>query len=236
MPPTAGEAVQPGTVVTAAPAVLFEIAAEDVAEVFADAPDLIRELAETETGRHADYDARREAELAARRGQAETGQKRLIGNLIGQVRNLFAAGSWPLGRLLGGRGNAAFADALLAACALVATADGSVDESERDHVRKVFDDIGLLQHLDEAKGLAQFDALAARLVSDDADAVRALLATVAAMAGERDSARIILSVCRVLSAADGFADADEEARIGLIAEALGMPEAHTGHFDERMFD
>jgi len=227
----------PRAVVAVSPAVLLVLSEADLSRLDAAQPGLRERVSSAGQARAEAAAGALEAHLKRHLGEHEEKRKQMMVDLMGQVRAFFGAsvtGSVAKGwrRLTGGRADDAFARAMMAACALVATADGTVDEAERDHVRGLFDSIGLSNHIDIEHGMAMFEQFIDRLAADDADALGDMLAEVRRVRDEKRSGEMILSVCRALSSADGYADEDEVLRIGRIAEALGLADRNAGMFDE----
>ncbi len=161
---------------------------------------------------------------------------KLFSQLAGRMRTMFSGRSGgALGKLLfmgAERRNRQLIDGAMAACALIAAADGSVDPEERQQAIASFEELGMFRHVDAGEAIARFDAHVSTLLADPVQAHAELLGLIAKLRGDRRSAELIVSICRAVSSADGVVDENETKRIGEVALALGLPEANTGHFDE----
>lgn len=152
-----------------------------------------------------------------------------LSDLVGQLRAFFDRRPAPTG-------DTVEADpvvrAIMAACALVATADGVVSDGERRQTRALFEQIGLLKGYTAAAGMRLFDAHCARMAAGGAQAIDALLVDVAKLRGNPREAAVVLSIARALGLVDGTSDTRAAHRIVLIARALDREDRLTGDFDE----
>jgi tellurite resistance protein len=114
-------------------------------------------------------------------------------------------------------------DATVAACAIIAHADGAVSASERRHVISLMQSDRLLSLFARDEVRAAFDAHESAFAEDPALAMEQALHAIMPVAHRRQEARVVLQACLLITAADGRIDPRELDAIGLVREALGMP-------------
>lgn len=116
-----------------------------------------------------------------------------------------------------------FLEAVAAACALVATADGEVSFSERTRLDSVIENLSQLRLFDPHEVVDAFDEHVARL-ADDEDGVAAMLEVIRAGTRQDGAADLLLRISAVMSLADGRDSADEHAVMLKISAALELPQ------------
>jgi len=117
-----------------------------------------------------------------------------------------------------------FLEAVAAACALVATADGEVSFSERSRLDAVVESLSELRLFDPQEVVDAFDADVEAL-SRDADGEReAMLKTIEAGTANDGAADLLLRIAVAISLADGRDSSDEHQVIDRICAALGLPD------------
>ncbi len=183
-------------------------------------PHLGERLAALKTARLKIFESHRKAySVVVARRQREAAKRQIVNSMSDRLSDAFKGGllAW---RHRGMRVQTM--DAVMAATALVAAADGAIDDAEREEVHRTFTDLDLLRQLDEETGLARFEEFCDDIATD-AGVERALCA-VRRLAASPEIAALVLDICIAVSAADGEVDADEENRISEIREALGLAE------------
>ncbi len=113
-------------------------------------------------------------------------------------------------------------DATIAACALIAHADGDVSPAERARVMSTMRGDKLLSMFEHAEVRAAFDAHASAFSDDPAEAIETALRAIMPLAGRRQESHVVLQACLLITAADGRIDQRELDAIGLVREALGL--------------
>lgn len=113
-------------------------------------------------------------------------------------------------------------DAVIAACAIVAHADGDVAPAERARATSVMRGDPLLSMFPRSEVRAAFDAHASAFNDDPAEAIEAALRMIMPLAGRRHDARVVLGACLLITTADGRIDRRELDAIGLVREALDL--------------
>lgn len=124
-----------------------------------------------------------------------------------------------------------FLEAVAAACALVATADGEVSFSERARLDAVVESLSELRLFDPHEVVDAFDEHVA-VLAEDADAGHnRMLKTITSGTGDDGAADLLLRISVAMSLADGRDSADEHKVIDQICAALGLaPEAAAAAF------
>lgn len=116
-----------------------------------------------------------------------------------------------------------FLEAVAAACALVATADGEVSFSERARLDSVIESLSQLRLFDPHEVVDAFDEHVARLAAVE-KGTDALLKVVVAGTRAEGAADLLLRISAAISLADGRDSADEHAVMEQICAALGLPD------------
>ncbi|NIK75179.1 tellurite resistance protein TerB [Paenibacillus castaneae] len=118
--------------------------------------------------------------------------------------------------------NKDFMDAVVAGCAIVAGADGSIDSSEkqkmvgyisRSEELKVFDISDVINRFNHYVGNIEFDAMIGK---------QEALKTIAKFHSKPEIGRVIVGVCCAIGAADGDFDPTERAAVSEICNTLGL--------------
>ena len=110
----------------------------------------------------------------------------------------------------------------MAAAALVAAADGVIEEAERDEVIRTFEDLELGHFMDFDKAIARFDTFCETLMADGDGGAVSVMDELRPLARDPASAEIVLDICISISAADGEVEEPEEKRIAEIRTALDL--------------
>jgi tellurite resistance protein TerB len=116
-----------------------------------------------------------------------------------------------------------FLEAVAAACALVATADGEVSFSERARLDSVIESLSQLRLFDPHEVVDAFDEHVARLAEVD-DGMASMLDAVVAGTRAEGAADLLLRISAVMSRADGRESADEHEAMLHICRAIKLPD------------
>jgi tellurite resistance protein TerB len=116
-------------------------------------------------------------------------------------------------------------DATVAACAIIAHADGDVSPAERRRVITLMQADRLLSLFARDEVRAAFDAYESAFAENPGLAMEQALMAIMPAARRREEARVVLQACLLITAADGRIDRRELDAIGLVREALGHPAA-----------
>ncbi|GAA4966081.1 tellurite resistance TerB family protein [Yinghuangia aomiensis] len=119
----------------------------------------------------------------------------------------------------------AFRDASMAMCALVAAADGSVDQAETAKVAQLIAANDVLQNFERADLERRFYAYANQLSADYQVGKVQVMQDVAKAKKKPDEARAVIQIGIVIGGADGNFDPQERAVVREACFALGLDPA-----------
>lgn len=124
--------------------------------------------------------------------------------------------------------NREFAEASMAACALIAAADGKIDPTERSKTAQFISSNSMLQSFDVATLKQKFDFYCGKLEQDfDFGKIEAIQA-VSKLKSKPDAARAAVQVAVVIANADGNFDDHERRVLKEICNAVGINPAEFG--------
>ncbi|WP_138754381.1 tellurite resistance TerB family protein [Paenibacillus sinopodophylli] len=124
--------------------------------------------------------------------------------------------------------NKDFLDAVVAGCAVVAGADGSISSDEkqkmvgyinRSEELKVFNMTDVINRFNHFVGNIEFDGMIGK---------QEALKTIAKFRDKPEVGRVIIGVCSAIGAADGDFDASEQAAVRDICTTLGLNPSEFG--------
>jgi tellurite resistance protein len=119
-----------------------------------------------------------------------------------------------------------FLRALMAACALVASAGGQVSFRQRIRLDLVMETLDALKVFDPHEGVALFNGFVAELRNDRERGHRlARQAVSAEVAGNPEKARLLLRICLAISERDGSIPPPERHEIEAICRWIGIDPA-----------
>ncbi len=113
-------------------------------------------------------------------------------------------------------------DAMMAASALMAMADGGIDDDEHDRVLQTLAGADILRKMDEGKIIKRFDHHLANIKTDEENGVERSLESVAVISGDSDLAHLVIAICHGIHGPGGSIDDQEHKMIVRIANALGV--------------
>ncbi|WP_412028706.1 tellurite resistance TerB family protein [Deinococcus yunweiensis] len=147
---------------------------------------------------------------------------------LNKFKNLATAASTEGQALWGRVQNAAFADATMAACALIGAADGKIDQNERSRTAQFITSHPQLKTFDVA-GLRQKYEAACDTITRDFDFGKIeLMQKIGKLAGKPDEARAVVQLAVVIANADGNFDESERVVVRQIAQALKLEPSEFG--------
>jgi tellurite resistance protein len=111
----------------------------------------------------------------------------------------------------------------MAACALLASARGEVDDAERDFLREKFRTVGLFKHVEADEGLKLFEQDVQNIRSDEKRGTHTALAKIHAISEEPRLARIVMGISHGMTGLHGELLDSENAQIEQIAGILNLP-------------
>jgi tellurite resistance protein TerB len=121
--------------------------------------------------------------------------------------------------------NKEFANASMAMCALIAAADGSIDNAERAKVSGLITSNEALKVFPAHELTQKFDFYASRLQSNFDFGKLEATQTIAKLKSKPDQARAIIQIGIIIGGADGFFDDHEKAAVREACHTLGIPPA-----------
>jgi tellurite resistance protein TerB len=124
--------------------------------------------------------------------------------------------------------NKDFMDAIVAGCALVAAADGSISDAEKQTMGQYIqrsDDLSVFDMGEVVKRFNHFaDNFAFNFMIGKGEALKA----VGKLKKNDEAARLLVRVCCAIGMADGDFDAKEQSMVREICNELGLPPADFG--------
>jgi tellurite resistance protein len=111
----------------------------------------------------------------------------------------------------------------MAACALIASARGEVDDAERGFLREKFGTIGLFKHVEVDAGLRLFEQDVQNISNDGERGTHTALAKIRAVSGEPRLARIVMGISHGMTDLHGELLDSEQEQIEAIAGILKLP-------------
>ncbi|MFD2608090.1 tellurite resistance TerB family protein [Deinococcus taklimakanensis] len=123
--------------------------------------------------------------------------------------------------------NAAFADATMAACALIGAADGHLDPQERSRTAAFITSSDKLKTFDVAQLRQKYERYC-DTIGRDFDFGKIELMQVIGKVKKPEEARAVVQLAVVIANADGNFDAREQAVVREVVHALGLSPAEFG--------
>lgn len=123
--------------------------------------------------------------------------------------------------------NAAFADATMAACALIGAADGKIDQNERSRTAQFITTSDKLKNFDVGKMRDKYENYCNK-VSQDFDFGKIELIQVIGKIKKPEEARAVVQLALVIANADGDFDEKEQVVMREIIHALHLTPAEFG--------
>jgi tellurite resistance protein TerB len=121
--------------------------------------------------------------------------------------------------------NKEFANGAMAMCALIAAADGSIDNAERTKVSGLITSNEALKVFPPAELTQKFDFYASKLQSNFDFGKLEATQTIAKLKSKPDQARAVIQIGIIIGGADGFFDDYEKAAVREACHTLGIPPA-----------
>jgi tellurite resistance protein TerB len=118
--------------------------------------------------------------------------------------------------------NKSFMEAVVAGCALVAAADGSIDAEEKQKMAGFIQRAEELKHFDMTQVIAVFNKVSGDFEFDQTIGKGSALQMIGKIKGKDDQAKLLVRVVCAIGAADGDFDADEQAVVRDICVELGL--------------
>lgn len=118
--------------------------------------------------------------------------------------------------------NKDFLEAIVAGCAMVAAADGNIDSSEKSKMSGFINRNEALKVFDMGHVITRFNYYADGFAFDFNVGKAECLKAIAKMKKNEEGARLLVSVCCAIGAADGSFDEDEKKAVRDICKELGL--------------
>lgn len=118
--------------------------------------------------------------------------------------------------------NRSFMEAVVAGCALVAAADGSISSDEKQKMAGFIQRADELKHFDMSTVIEVFNKTAGDFEFDQSIGKASALQTIGKIKGNDEQARLLVRVVCAIGAADGDFDPDEQAVAKEICVELGL--------------
>jgi tellurite resistance protein TerB len=115
-----------------------------------------------------------------------------------------------------------FAEASMAASALIAAADGSIDSSERSKVAAFISSNDTLSVFNVADLRASFEKYCDKLTSDYDFGKIECIQVIGKLRTKPDAGRAVVQIACIIGKADGDFDNDEKTAVKEICQALGI--------------
>ena len=121
--------------------------------------------------------------------------------------------------------NKEFMEAVVAGCALVAAADGTVTPDEKQKMAKFIERSEELKVFEMREVIQTFNGIMEGFDFDPAIGKIEAMKKVGKLRGNEDAGRTMVRVCCAIGAADGDFDADERKMVAEICKELGLDPA-----------
>lgn len=141
--------------------------------------------------------------------------------LVRRARSLLARHSGPVR-------DRRFLDAVMAAGALVATADGEVSLPELLSRDTVLERVDALQAFDSSVAVRSFEGFVADIMADPKAGSERALAAVGRFGDDAEAAQLLLRAAVAIAKADTRFSIEEQRTVARLCEALGMEEMDLG--------
>jgi tellurite resistance protein TerB len=121
--------------------------------------------------------------------------------------------------------NKSFMEAVVAGCAIIAAADGTVSADEKQKMAGFIQRADELKHFEMSKVIEVFNKVSGDFEFDAAIGKASAMQTIGKIKGNPEQAKLLVRVVCAIGAADGDFDADEQAVAREICVELGLTPA-----------
>lgn len=132
--------------------------------------------------------------------------------------------------------NKAFLNATMAACALVATADGRVTFSERVRVDQIVVTLEQLKAFNPVEAADLFRDFCDAVLDNPKDGHNKLVAVLESVRGNQETAELLIRICLAVTEADGKTSLVDQIEIVTLCSLLELDPAHFGLYRGQMVD
>lgn len=124
--------------------------------------------------------------------------------------------------------NKEFMDAVVAGCALVAAADGTIDAGEKQKMAGYIERSAELKVFDMKDVIKSFNGYVDSFEFDYTIGKGEAMKAVAKLKGKDEASRLLVRVCSAIGMTDGDFDEKEKAIVREICQELGLPPGDFG--------
>lgn len=132
--------------------------------------------------------------------------------------------------------NRPFLQGVMAACALVAAADGEVTFAERVRVDQIFATLDRLEPFDPHEAVDLFNEFTDTILENPADGHAAALAAIAPLAEDAEAGPLLLRICLAVSEADGEVSLTDQIEIVSLCSRFGIDPSDCGLYIDMPVD
>jgi len=129
--------------------------------------------------------------------------------------------------------NRPFLRGTMAACSLVATADGQVSFGERVRVDQVLQTLDALRVFDPHEGVDQFNDFTDVILKTPSEGRPHAIEAMRAAATNRETAELLIRICLAVSEANGVVSLADEIEIVTLCSLLGIEPTNLGLYPDR---
>ncbi|MCQ4086647.1 tellurite resistance TerB family protein [Saccharibacillus sp. JS10] len=124
--------------------------------------------------------------------------------------------------------NKDFLDAIVAGCAVVSVADGTIDAEEKQKMAGYIGRSEQLKAFNVSEAIERFNHFAGNMEFDVMVGKQEALRSIAKFKSKPEEARLIVGVCCAIGAADGDFDPQEQAAVREICNVLNLQASEFG--------
>ncbi len=132
--------------------------------------------------------------------------------------------------------NRPFLEAVMAACAVVAAADGPVTLAERVRLDQIIETLDALRVFDPHEGVDIFNEFTDAILENPAQGHAHAVAAIEPMTHEAESAALLLRICLAVSEASGAASLTDQIEIVTLCSRFGIDPSDCGLYIDKPID
>lgn len=129
--------------------------------------------------------------------------------------------------------NRPFLEGVMAACALVATADGEVSFAERVRVDQILATLDALKVFDPHEGIDIFNEFTDTILANPAEGHETAFQAMADVAEDAGNGALMVRICCAVSEANGEKSLADQIEITSICSRLGLDPGNCGIYDPK---
>ena len=132
--------------------------------------------------------------------------------------------------------NRSFLEGVMAACALVASADGKISFGERVRVDQILQTLEKLRMFDPHEGVDIFNEYADLILDHPATGHETAFLAMEKIAREPENGNLMVRICVAVSEANGENRLADQIEIVTLCSRLGLDPAHCGLYTDKSTD